>query len=604
MRVAFMPYDSLPQMFFAQAGRYGDQPRYRHKRDGVWREVSWSVCAERVHALTAAFVEAGLRPGDRVGLLSATRAEWVEADLAILSAGGVTVPIYQSSLASECGYILRNAGAAMVVAENETQAAKIADVTRNGFDLEGARHRVDVTHVFRIDGAGPDNLETLLERGRAAWPAHEAEIERRIAALRRDQLATIVYTSGTTGPPKGVMQTHGNHLAALEGVKELGFVHPGQVDFFFLPLAHSFARLIEYLGLYLGTVTAFAQSIDTLLQDMRDCRPDFFPSVPRVYEKIYSRVQSGRASAGPVRRALIDWALGVGRARSVRQQAGQPLPFSLAGQAALADRLVFAKIRQVLGGRVEFVVSGGAPLAREIAEFFHAAGVLVLEGYGLTETTPILTCNRPNAYKLGTVGLPISGVTLRIAADGEILAKGPNIALGYYQRPEATAEAWDEDGWFHTGDIGELDADGFLSITDRKKDLIKTSGGKYVAPQTIENFLKTQPHISQAILIGDNRKYCVALLTLDAEEIPRWAAQRGFTLPLRPEWPADPRIVALIEREVAAVNQHLASYEQVKYFRILPSDLTPESGELTPSLKVKRKVVAERHQSLIEEMYQ
>lgn len=598
-----MTFQSLPQMAFSCAGRYDGRPRYRRKENGRWREVSWGDFAERVRHLAAALVDLGIRPGDRVALLSATRPEWMEIDLAILAAGAVTVPIYPSSLQDECGYILFNSEAAVAVVDNEAQRSKIEAVRSGGFELDGSRHSAPVDYVATIEGEGEDGMAALLERGRRRWAEHRDEIEKRISALHPGQLATIVYTSGTTGPPKGVMQTHGNHLAAVEAVGKLGFIEPGDVDFFFLPLAHSFARLMEYVGLYLGTTTAFARNMDTLLEDLRESQPHVIPSVPRIYEKIYSRVQAGRESAGPLKRSLLDWAFRVGRERSRFEQRRERPPASVRWQVRAADRLVLSKVREVLGGRVKFVISGGAPLAPEIAEFFHSAGVLVLEGYGLTETTPILTCNRPDEYKFGTVGRPIEGVSLRIAEDGEILARGPNVAIGYYNRPEATAEAWDDEGWFHTGDIGEVDRDGFLRITDRKKDLIKTSGGKFVAPQAIENLLKTQPHISQAVVVGDNRKYCTALLTVDADEIRRWAEERKLKLPDGPEVSADPRVIELIEREVQAVNAKLPSYATLKYFRLLPRDLSQEAGELTPSLKVKRKVIAERYRDLVDEMY-
>jgi long-chain acyl-CoA synthetase len=598
-----MPFESLPEMFFAHARRFAGRPRYRFKRSGQWREVSWDECAERVSALAAVLIDLGVQPGDRVGLVSTTRGEWMETDLAILSAGAITVPVYPSVLADECGYILWNSGATLVVAENELQADKVGQVREHGFELEGKRISIDVKRVLRIEGTGDNQFDAWIERGRQLLPALRDEIQNRIAAQKRSDLATIVYTSGTTGPPKGVMQTHENHLASVESVGKLGVVGPTDIDFFFLPLAHSFARTIEYVGLYFGTITVYAQSIDTLLNDVRESQPTLIPSVPRIYEKIYTRIHSSRDQAPPLKRALMDWAFRVGRARSRAEQERRRLSWWLAWQVNVADRLVFSKIRDVLGGRLRYAVSGGAPLAKEIAEFMHAVGILVLEGYGLTETTPILSCNRPEAFKFGTVGKPIDKVTLRFAADGEILAQGPNIAIGYYRRPEETAEAWDEDGWFHTGDIGDLDEDGFLRITDRKKDLIKTSGGKFVAPQAIENLLKTQPHISQAVVVGDKRKYCVALISADVEEVNVWAEARGLALPDSDEWGHNSEVVSLIEKEVAEVNRQLPSYSTIKYFRLFPRELTQDAGELTPSLKVKRKVVMTRYVGLIDEMY-
>ena len=603
-----MPYRNLAEMFFDRAKAWSAKPRYRVKRGGAWQEVTWEATACAVRETAAGLLALGLAPGEKVAILAGTRPEWTEADLAIYACGGVSVPIYQSNLPHECGYILVNSESSICFVENPKQLHKIRALQREGFELDGEHCRVDLRAIVLIEGEadGVDvvALADLRARGREASPRHEATIRERIAAVGRDDLATIVYTSGTTGPPKGVMQTHGNHLASLEAVSSIGLAHEGEVDFLFLPLAHSFARMLEYHGLYVGTVTAFATSIDTLAQEMVEARPHLIPSVPRIFEKIHGRIMSTRDSGSVVKRWIFDWALEAGRARSRCQQERRPVPPLVTARAAVADWLVFSRIREVLGGRVRLLVSGGAPLARGIMEFFHAAGLLILEGYGLTETTPILTVNLPEHYKFGTVGLPIEGVTLRFAEDGEILAKGPNVARGYYQRPEATAESWDRAGWFHTGDIGEIDPEGFLRITDRKKDLIKTSGGKYVAPQNIENLLKTQSHISQAVVIGDNRKYCVALVTLDVEEIVRFAQSEQIAHVDHGEFCRHPRVIALVQGEIEAVNEHLASYESIKYFRILERDFSPETGELTPSLKVKRKVVTERFRSLIDEMYE
>jgi long-chain acyl-CoA synthetase len=600
-------YRNLADMFFRRAADFAGKPRYIVKRDGRWAEVSWDEHARAVLEIAAGLVAAGLTPGSKVALLSGTRPDWIEIDFAILAAGGVTIPIYPSNLAAECGYILWNSESTYCFVEDAKQLAKIQDVIARGFELDGREQRVALERIFLIDGEPPNEsvstLEAVRERGRRSLPGGRAEIDSRVARTGPRDVATIVYTSGTTGPPKGVVQTHGNHLATLDAMNRLGIAEAGEVDFFFLPLAHSFARAGEYLGTLLGTVTAFAQSIESIPNDIRETRPHFVPSVPRIFEKIYSRIQSTRAGAGWFRQRVFDWAISVGRERSQFVQQKRPLPLWLSLKSKVADRLVFSKIQESLGGRIKFMLSGGAPLAREIQEFFHAAGVLILEGYGLTETTPILTANRPDAYRVGTVGKAAYGVTLKIAEDGEILAKGPNIAEGYFKRPDATAEAWDIDGWFHTGDIGEIDGDGFLKITDRKKDLIKTSGGKYVAPQNVENLLKTQPHISQAVLIGDNRKYCVVLITLDAEEIRRFAKAQGIETNDPAELATHPKIAELVEQEVQAVNRHLASYESIKYYRIVPHDFSQETGELTPSLKVKRKFVSQKYADLIEEMY-
>jgi len=600
-----MSYANLAEMFFTRARELAARPRYRYRVADGWREVTWQTMAERVRAIAAGLLDLGVAPGDRVALLSNTRPEWMEIDFAILACGALTVPIYQSNLPAECGYIIANSESSVVFVENPKQRAKIEEVTRRGFELDGVRQTISVRAVITIEGdpGAGESLAALVKRGRDALGHLLGELDARVADLQRDQLATIVYTSGTTGPPKGVLQTHGNHLATVESLLKLGIAREGDVDLFFLPLAHSFARLIEYYGIAAGTITAFARSIDHLAEDLAGSHPHLVPAVPRIYEKLYGRIQGARESGGALRRALFDWAVGVGRARSRHDQEGRPVPTLLQWQHGLAHRLVFSRIHQLLGGNIRYMTSGGAPLSREIAEFFHAVGIPILEGYGLTETTPSLTVNQPGRFKLGTVGLPLDCCELRIAPDGEILARGANIALGYHRRPEATAESWDREGWFHTGDIGEFDADGFLRITDRKKDLIKTSGGKYVAPQKIENLLKLQPHVSQAVVIGDNRKYCTALITLDQEEVGRWASAQGLRFASPEEMAAHPRVRELIDAEVAAANKELASYESIKYFRILPRDLSTETGELTPSLKVKRKVMAERYRQQIEEMY-
>ncbi|HUE38709.1 MAG TPA: long-chain fatty acid--CoA ligase [Candidatus Binatia bacterium] len=602
-----MSYQNLADMFFRRAADFAGKPRYRVKRDGRWVEVTWDEHARAVEEIAAGLIAAGVAPGTKVALLSGTRPEWMEIDFGILAAGAVTIPIYPSNLPDECGYILWNSESSYCFVENSAQLKKVHKVAEEGFELDGRPQKLELRQIFMIDGEPADGrtrtLRALREDGRRALPGARREIDARVAKVAPGDLATIVYTSGTTGPPKGVVQTHGNHLATVEAMASLDISAAGDVDFFFLPLAHSFARASEYVGTRMGTITAFAQSIESIPSDIRETRPHFVPSVPRIFEKVYSRILSTRESAGWLQRMVFDWAVAVGREKSARLQQKLEPSLWLSLKSRIADTLVFSKIKDTLGGRIKYMISGGAPLAREIQEFFHAAGILVLEGYGLTETTPTLTVNRPDDFRFGTVGKPVPGVTLKIAEDGEILAKGPNIAQGYFKRPEATAEAWDREGWFHTGDIGEFDADGFLKITDRKKDLLKTSGGKYVAPQNVENLLKTRPYISQAVLIGDNRKYCVALVTLDPDQIRRWAKSQGIEETDPAALAKHPKVIELIDAQVEAANQHLASYESVKYHRIVPHDFSQETGELTPSLKVKRKFVNQKYAEVIEEMY-
>lgn len=595
-----METQSIPQMFFARAAGRGQRPAQLVKRGGVWQAISWQALSDNVRNIAEGWLTLGLQVGDRVGLLAQSRAEWVQCDLGIMAAAGITVPVYPSSTPEQVAYILHNAEATLACVDTPAQLDKLVQVRA---ELPALRH------IVLMDGqpSQPDplvlSLHDLMTRGAAA-PQHSAGLDERLRGLTPDHEATYVYTSGTTGPPKGVVQTHGNHLFMVQSCGASIAAQEGDVHLLFLPLAHSFARLEAFLGLYMGLTTAFAESIDTLAENMREVRPMLVFSVPRVYEKIHARVQAAGKSGSPLKRAIFQWCLRVGQQVSLCQQRRQPIPAGLRLQQRLAHRLVFKKLHQSVGGRLRYFVSGGAPLAQDIAEFFHAAGMLILEGYGLTETCPALTANRYDHYKFGTVGTALPGVELRLAPDGEIFARGPNIAKGYYKRPEATAEVFVEDGWFATGDIGEIDHDGFLRITDRKKDLIVTAGGKNIAPQNLENLLKADPYISQALVYGDRRPYLTAVLTLDLEATRHYAGTHGIPGETSQELAAQPQIQQLLEARVAHLNQQLAPYETIKKFLIAPNDFTPESGELTPTLKVKRKVVIEKYQDQIERLYQ
>ncbi|MDR7503141.1 MAG: long-chain fatty acid--CoA ligase [Armatimonadota bacterium] len=593
--------ETLGQVFWDRVTRYGERPAQRVKQGGRWVDISWRALGEEVRELALGLLALGCGPGTAVGILARSRAEWVRADFAILSIGGVSVPIYPTYPEPEVAYIAQDAGVRVLVVEDPGQLAKVLGAADGLPGLEA---------VVLIDGERPipfrERPELLTwEELRARGRARADELAPRLEAALRDTspaaTATIVYTSGTTGHPKGVVQTHANHLAVLPSAAEVMGLREGDVHLLFLPLAHSFARLQAFVGIYAGLVTAFAESLEQVGANLREVAPHFFCAVPRVFEKVHARILGEVAAASPLRRRIFSWALGVGRRVSRRRQERRAPPPLLRLQHALAHRLVFRKLHRALGGRLRFCVSGGAPLDPAIAEFFHAAGILILEGYGLTETCPILTANRPDRYRFGTVGVAFPGVELRIAEDGEILARGPNIARGYHRRPEETAEAFTPDGWFRTGDVGELDADGFLRITDRKKDLIKTAGGSYVAPQAVENLLKRDPLVSQALVYGDRRPYPVALLTLNPEEAERIARQAGVP----PAGLADhPLVRERLERAVQAANAELPSYAQVKRFAVVPGDFTQEGGELTPTLKVRRRVVSERYQALLEALYQ
>ena len=594
-----MDMQNIPQMFFARAASRGQRPAQLVKQGGVWQALSWQAMSDNVRNIAKGLLTLGLQVGERVALLANSRAEWVQCDLGIMAAAGITVPVYPSLLPEQVAYILHNAEATLACVDTPAQLEKLLQVRA---ELPALRHIVLMEGQPPHADPGIVSLQELMTQGATA-PPHTIQLDERLRGLTPNHEATYVYTSGTTGPPKGVVQTHGNHLFMVQSCGAIIAAQEGDVNLLFLPLAHSFARLEAFLGLYVGLTTAFAESIDALAENMREVRPMLVFSVPRVYEKIYARVQAAGNSGAPLKRALFQWCVGVGRQMSTLQQCRQPIPAGLRLRQRLAHQLVFKKLHQSVGGRLRYFVSGGAPLAQDITEFFHAAGMLILEGYGLTETCPALAANRYDQYKFGTVGTAFPGVELRIAADGEIVARGPNIAKGYYKRPEATAEVFLEDGWFATGDIGEIDPEGFLRITDRKKDLLVTAGGKNIAPQNLENLLKADPYISQAMVYGDRRPYLTALLTLDLDETCRYARAHGIAADTAPALAAHPQIYQLIAARVAQINQQLAAYETIKKFIIAPTDFTPEGGELTPTLKVKRKVVTQMYQEQLDRLY-
>jgi long-chain acyl-CoA synthetase len=597
-----MAEDTLARMFWNRVERGADRPAQHFKQGDHWTTLTRRQMGEIVREAALGLIALGRQKGDAVALLSTSRAEWVQADFAILSAGCVTVPVYPSYPADLVAYVVKDAGARSLVLEDARQLASVLEVRDRMPGLE---------HIIVVGGAlGTDVPKTVMawealrRLGRESAETHGGTLADRIAAGRSDDLATIVYTSGTTGPPKGVLQTHGNHMAMLAASAQATPVDEGWVHLLFLPLAHSFARLESFLGVSAGLTTAFAENIDKVGENLREVRPHFICSVPRVFEKVYAKILAGVEAGSPVKKKIFRWAIGVGREVSRHQQRGQPLPRGLAAKRAMAEKLVFSKLHAALGGRLQWAISGGAPLSRDIAEFFHAAGILLLEGYGLTETCPALTFNRPNRYKFGSVGQALPGVELKIADDGEILARGPNVAThGYHRQPEATAAVFDPEGWFHTGDIGRIDEQGFLFITDRKKDLIVTAGGINIAPQNVENLLKADPFISQVMVYGDRRPYPVALITVNPDELAKFARASGILATDAEVVVKHPAVVDRVGKTVEAKNAQLQSYARVKRFAVLPADFTQEGGELTPTLKVKRKVVAEKYGKVIEDLY-
>lgn len=575
----------------AMSGRYG----------GQWRSMTWAEAGRRARAIGCGLLSLGFQKGERGAILATSTPEWVLADLGILSAGGATSTIYTSNTAEESAYILADSGARVCFVENPAQEAKIREV----------RDRVgEVMKLILMDGtpAGNDGWTITLaelERLGMAWDAaNPGRFEDAVSAVAPEDLATLIYTSGTTGKPKGVMLTHSNWLFEAESIIDANVLKPDDKQLLFLPLAHSFAKVLEIGFIRTGVATAIDGVVDDLVINLAAVRPSVMSGVPRVYEKVYNRIVTGAREGSPLKYKIFQWALEVGREVSKLRQQGRNPSGLLAFKHRLADKLVYSKLKARLGGRLRVLVSGGAPLSRSISEFFHACDILILEAYGLTETSAGSTANRPERYKFGTVGLPLRGVEVKTAEDGEILIRGGNIMQGYYNLPEATAEALDAEGWLHTGDIGVIDADGFISITDRKKDILVTAGGKNIAPQNVENQLKVScPYVSQVVMLGDRRPFCVALITINEETVGKWAKEQGLAYKDYADLASRPEVRQLIQKGLDDVNSSLASYERIKTFHILDHDLSQATGELTPKMSVKRKVVEARHREILDGFY-
>ena len=571
---------------------------FRHRHGTSWHALTWSDVGERVRSIACGLRSLGLTDEARCAILSGTRIEWILVDLGVLCAGGATSTIYPASTADECAYIVADSASAFVFAENDTQVAKLIAKRK---DMPGVRHVIVIDGDAREDG-WVITLADLEARGRDYDGSHRGEFERIARSIEPDALATLIYTSGTTGKPKGVELIHDCWVYSAEAIDELGLLREYDVQFLWLPLAHSFGKVLEVAQLRIGFSTAIDGVIERLVENLGVVQPTFVAAVPRIFEKVHNKVVTGATENGGVKARIFEWAMRVGRKCSKLEQQGKRPGGILALERAVAQTLVYSKLQARFGVKLRFFVSGSAPLARDLAEFFHGAGVLILEGYGLTESSAASFVNRPDHYKFGTVGPPLPGTEVKIEADGEIFIKSRGIMRGYHNLPEATEEALDG-RWLRTGDIGEIDADGFLKITDRKKDLIKTSGGKYVAPQMIEGLLKANcPYVSQVVVHGDNRNYVTAIITLDEESLKGWAAGHGLNgghaqLSERPE------VRELVKSYLDPINATLPSYATVKKFAILPTDLTVEGGELTTSLKVKRKVVETKYKPVLDCLY-
>jgi long-chain acyl-CoA synthetase len=576
------------------AERHGSAAAVMYKdAGGTWRTRSFSEVLDTVRSLSLGLMDLGIEKGDKLAILANTRPEWSYFDFAALTAGATVVPIYQTNSPDECHYVLANSDSKLVVVEDDEQLEKVREVRDRLPRLE---------QIVRMTGSSEDAISMQDLAARRSEGSHAAW-EQRWRSVTPADICTFIYTSGTTGPPKGCVISHGNYRAMVDMAMAEDVVVPGEQTYLFLPLAHSFALLIQLISFEVGGCLAYWERDPLkIVPNLSEVRPTYFPSVPRIFEKIYTAATASAEKEGGLRKAIFNWAIGVGRKVREMERRGEKPGFLLRRQYEFADGQVLSKIRGLFGGKINQCVTGAAPINPEILRFFDAAGVLILEGWGMTETSTAATIARPDQFKFGTVGKPFPGCEVRIAEDGEILVRGPNVFQGYYKNEEATREAL-RNGWLHTGDVGEIDADGYLKITGRKKDIIITAGGKNITPANLEAEIKQHPLISQCVVIGDRRPYLVALVTLDPEEAAKFAKES--------ELPEDPAALATneqvrgaIEEHIERINEKFARVEQVKRFRVLPQDLSQEGGELTPTLKVKRAVVQEKYAREIDELYE
>ena len=592
---SFASFDSVVAMWHHRLLSTPTTAGLHGRKGGTWYTLTWQACGRRARAIACGLQELGVVKGDRVALLSSTRPEWILVDMAILATGAATTTLYPAASMNETRHILRDSGAKVCVVENLAQADRVRSLSADLPELE---------HVVLIEGRDPDmlTLAELEQRGSDFDQANPRAYDTRSSAVMGEDLATLIYTYGTTGTPKGVMLSHDAWVFEGEAMDKLGLLSPNDRHFLFLPLAHSFAKVLELAVIRTGVPTAVDGNNADLPANLLAFRPTVMAAVPRVFEKLHNRIVS-EAKLSPMRKELFERALETGLKVSRRRQRGERVGKLLQARMSFHDRTVFSKIRELLGGRMKTLISGGAPLSKGMAEFFHASGLLILEGYGLTESAAANFVNRPGRYRFGSVGLPLEGVEAKLSTDGEVLIGGRGVMQGYWRDPKATSEAI-VDGWLHTGDIGHFDEAGFLHITDRKKALVVTSGGKNIAPAPIESRLKaTSPWISEVLLHGDKRNFCVALIELDFEAVAKWAESNGLGTMAHRELAAHPQVRALVQEDVRNLNKDLASFESIKDFALLPRPLSIEKGERTPSLKLRRRVVEEHFANELQAFY-
>jgi len=593
-----MSKGTLNQLFFTAVDRNAGLPfAFRSKVGGEWIPVTHRETVQRVQAISLGLRELGVKAGDRVALVSENRPEWALTDFACLAARAADVPIYPTLTPKQTEYILKDSESVVVCCSTDAQVAKVLEV-RSG--LPNLKHVIAFDASVRREGVL--TLAEVEAKGRAAVGKYP-DWKKESLAVGPDDLATLIYTSGTTGDPKGVMLSHYNIWSNVQAVLQMIPIGPGDSCLSMLPLSHSYERMVDYTLFQAGVAINYAESFDTVAANLQEVKPTVVLSVPRLYEKVYARVLENALSGSAIKRAIFFWAKRAGEDWATHSLAGLRIPGGLAFKKKVADKLVFSKLQARTGGKVRFFVSGAAPLSADIAKFFYSANLPVIEGYGLTESSPVLTLNPLERIKLGTVGKAIPGVELKFASDGEILARGPNIMKGYYKLPDATKETVDAEGWLHTGDIGEIDSDGYLKITDRKKELLKTAGGKYIAPQPIEAMVKRNKFVVNAVLYGDRRKYPIVLVVPNYDNLERWAKERNLSYGSHAQLLALADVHAKMEREVMDSVRELAKFEMPKKVLLIENDFTIEAGELTPTLKVKRRVVEKKYKDLIDRVY-
>jgi long-chain acyl-CoA synthetase len=592
-----METNNLASMLRASAREHADQTAMRYEVDGEWQTVTYRELDDKIRAVGSALLELGIRPGDKIGIFSPNRPEWTIADFAALSVGAVSVAIYATHTASDAEYLARDADLRLVFVGEQEQYDKVRSFI-DGLD------QLETIIVFdedvAVEGADTVLFDDFVERGRAS--ESQTEIDARLEEIDGDDVATLIYTSGTTGPPKGVMLTHANFFHQFEAVDDRFVVGPSDRSLCFLPLSHAYERTWSFYVFRCGAENNYVSEPKRVADYLSEVKPTVMVSVPLLYEKIYAAAHARIETASESRRQLFQWALKIGKRYHHKHYAGEAVGPVLTVEHAVADRLVLSKIRDIMGGPKNFLSAGGAPLSKEVEEFFFAAGLLVCQGYGLTETAPMVTCNAPGAFRFGTVGRPVRDVDVRIGDQGEILVRGPNVMKGYYNKPEATREAF-VDGWLRTGDIGELDEDGYLRVTDRIKDLIITHGGENIAPQHIETVLKLDPYIDQVIAVGDERKFLTAIIVPEFHALTEYAREHDIPFETLTDLVHRPEIRDFYRAHIEQCSANLAPYERIKEFTLLDHELTQEDGEVTPTQKVKRKVIADRYADRIEEMY-